>query len=270
MTLEKGKFWGSVQADVVLSGVRLSLNRYLPGERQPWHTHVNPTFFLQIRGDHLDETESGERRQPMLSMNYHPNSCRHRSRVGEQGMAGINFELEPDWFSINRIEERDLGEPRIDAGPDLACLAVKLVAGAVKGFGSPGVLESLVLDLVTPFVGVDGGSERAGPTWLKQAREYLHDGFADGASLRSAAEHVAVHPVHLARCFRTAYGCSVTEYLHKLRMVDAARQMLNGRTAAEAAAEAGYTDQFYMTRCFAKKMGLLPSDILSARRMLAA
>jgi AraC family transcriptional regulator len=84
--------------------------------------------------------------------------------------------------------------------------------------------------------------------------------FADPPRLDSIAEEVGVHPVHLAREFRRAYGCSIGEWVRHLR-VEYACQALSSSTLplATIAATAGFADQSHFTRVFRLLTSVTPS-----------
>jgi AraC family transcriptional regulator len=101
---------------------------------------------------------------------------------------------------------------------------------------------------------------RSRPSWVSRAREILHDDPAAPVSLGSLARTVGVHPVTLARGFRRAYGCSVGEYLRRLRIVQAARRLEDSDLPlAEIAMAAGFADQSHFSNVFKRQTGFSPS-----------
>ena len=123
------------------------------------------------------------------------------------------------------------------------------------------VTEELCLELLQR-TGVPRDATGSGaPVWLLRARELLRD-TCFGAAPRSVGEiagELGVHPVHLARRFRTAFGLAPGEYLRRCRL-DRARRMMQ-RTAAplaEIAAAAGFADQSHFSNAFRKQFGVTP------------
>lgn len=121
--------------------------------------------------------------------------------------------------------------------------------------------EELSLELLRR-TGVPRGTVSGGlPTWLLRARELLRDtahAFGLG-SVGEVAGELGVHPVHLARRFRAAFGLSPGEYVRRCRL-DRARRMLLGSVAplAEIAAAAGFADQSHFSNAFRKRFGMSP------------
>ncbi len=91
-------------------------------------------------------------------------------------------------------------------------------------------------------------------------RDRLHDDPAAHISLGGLAREVGVHPVTLARAFRRTYGCSIGEYVRRLRIVGAARRLeASDQSLAEIAMAAGFADQSHFSNVFKRQTGLSPS-----------
>lgn len=103
------------------------------------------------------------------------------------------------------------------------------------------------------------------PAWLRAVRERLDDETAPRVS--EIATDASVHPVYLARCFRRAYGRSITEHLRWRRLQRAAHAIaFRGATFSRVAADSGYADHAHLCRDFRSAVGLTPT----AFRALAA
>jgi AraC family transcriptional regulator len=78
---------------------------------------------------------------------------------------------------------------------------------------------------------------------------------------------VGVHPVTLARAFRRAFGCTVGEYVRRLRIERAARQLADSDLSlAEIALGAGFSDQSHFSNLFRRHTGLSPFQFRRAIR----
>lgn len=77
--------------------------------------------------------------------------------------------------------------------------------------------------------------------------------------LPSLAASAGVSPSQIERDFRSAFGVSPQQFLHKLRIARALPLLSQGRAIAEAALAVGYSDQSAFTRRFHRVMGCTPS-----------
>src|SRR5438876_10592359 len=82
MKLFPGEYFGSTLRQRQLPGFTVTLSRYPAGNAQPWHTHVNPTLFLLLRGDLRDGCRRYEDTLAPCMLVYHPTDEVHRCEVG--------------------------------------------------------------------------------------------------------------------------------------------------------------------------------------------
>jgi AraC family transcriptional regulator len=122
----------------------------------------------------------------------------------------------------------------------------------------PLAAEGLALQLLTTAWRSTPAPTRRG-SWLRDARELLHERTPGVTTLSQLAEAVGVHPAHLARSFRREYGLTVGQYARTLRLDWASAQLgLPDATLAGIAAGAGFADQSHFTRAFRAHTGVTP------------
>lgn len=99
-------------------------------------------------------------------------------------------------------------------------------------------------------------------------RELLDARVTEGLGLEEASAELGhVHPTHLIRSFRTAYGLPPHAYLTGRRVALARRLLLVGMRPAEAATAAGFYDQAHLTRHFGRHVGISPARFARSGRM---
>ncbi|TMQ47245.1 MAG: helix-turn-helix transcriptional regulator [Candidatus Eisenbacteria bacterium] len=101
------------------------------------------------------------------------------------------------------------------------------------------------------------GAHRAGSL---QAREFIRAHFRSGFDHEALARVAGVHATHLARAFHAHMGCTVTGYIHRLR-IEWARDRVERSDVplADVALDAGFADQAHFTRVFRRETGSTPS-----------
>jgi AraC family transcriptional regulator len=268
MRLGPGEYFGGTLWERRCGGLLLTLSAYRPGPTQPWHCHANPTFFLLLNGDHRDHSRHGPFEQPAFSLVYHPTTNPHAGELGPRGMRGLNLEYEPSWLESHGLCEGDLGGYRPLDSARLRLAALRLVATAFQdGEHAAADLQMQALELLDPLVArPPGAAPDPAPRWLRRAEEFLRAHFRASVSLRDVAREAGVHPVYLARVFRRRHGCSVSEYLRALRLVETGRLVLHGASMAQAAHAAGFSDQAHFSRRFSREFGFSPRGLGPARR----
>jgi AraC family transcriptional regulator len=130
------------------------------------------------------------------------------------------------------------------------------------GDASPLAMEGLILELLAETArSKDGVKKGRSPSWLAQVRELLHDRFAERLVLDEIAGAVGVHPVYLCRVFRQQYGCTVGDYVRKLRLDFASRQLATSSASlGEIAFAAGFADQSHFTKAFRRASSMTPAE----------
>jgi AraC family transcriptional regulator len=108
---------------------------------------------------------------------------------------------------------------------------------------------------------IGGVRERDRPqrAWVNDVKRLLREGYAGRISLEELGIRIGIHPASLSRGFRVDEGITVGEYLSRVRVQQACRQMSDANvTLAEVAVSCGFADQSHLTRVFKSLIGLPP------------
>lgn len=98
---------------------------------------------------------------------------------------------------------------------------------------------------------------------------YLIDNLAGDLSIKKTSAHFGYTPVYFARLFVTLFGVPYVRFITKLRIREAAREILDGDTRiAEIAERYGYSAPNKFTRAFTREMGVSPRDFRKAQRVV--
>jgi AraC family transcriptional regulator len=129
-------------------------------------------------------------------------------------------------------------------------------------------IEGLILEILAEASRRQtNGDEKQFPRWLAQTRDFLHDNFADSFVVEDIARLAGVHPVHLSRVFRRKFGCTIGEYVRRLRAEFATRQILTTNAPlSEIALAAGFSDQSHLNKTFKVLYGLPPAEYRKIHR----
>jgi len=103
------------------------------------------------------------------------------------------------------------------------------------------------------------------PQWLAMVKEHIDKQYCDRLFLAELAAIAGVHPVYLARAFRSHYGRSINRYLLGLRL-EFARELLAGAelSLSDIAAETGFCDQGHFSKNFKRLYGVSPGEYRKA------
>ena len=153
------------------------------------------------------------------------------------------------------------------ASPTLSFLMRAMHADMLAGspYG-PLVGESIFVSFAAAVGGAaEGFSRKSGCTpidWrIRRAMDYVHSNFHEPMDLASIARASATSAFHLCRLFRAAMGCSLWQYVTRVR-VHAARALMEqepARTLTQIAMESGFDSYSGFIAAFKASCGIAPS-----------
>ncbi|MCL2472412.1 MAG: response regulator [Treponema sp.] len=102
------------------------------------------------------------------------------------------------------------------------------------------------------------------PEFFALIEEYIRNKLAEALSLQQVCVHFGISQTYMSRLFRKYTGLSFVNYLTRCR-IERAKQLLanSGTLVKDAAALAGFSDQFYFSKVFKSLTGQSPSEYVS-------
>lgn len=100
------------------------------------------------------------------------------------------------------------------------------------------------------------------PVAVKTIQEYIAANYDRSISLRDLASLVELSPFHLSRIFSHSVGIPPHAFQTQVRVSVAKRSLRDGRSVADAAAQAGFSDQSHFHRHFRRLMKVTPGEYL--------
>ena len=253
-----------------VEGFELTEAWFPPNLRLPPHFHERACFAVMLEGA-FDVTFAGraETCQRGCAINE-PAGEKHGNRVGGGGAHVLV--VQPD---LARFAEVQGFARTFDRIGHFRHGNIAVVAGQIsREFRNPDnftalTVEGLALELVALAARIVDVRTEEGqpPAWLSRVQEILHSQFLEPVRTAELAKEADVHPVHLARAFRTHHGVSIGSYVRGLRLDWAVGRLLATEDAiASIALEAGFADQSHFTRAFRNHTGRPPGSYRSAAR----
>jgi AraC family transcriptional regulator len=198
-----------------------------------------------------------------FSLNFLPPEQSHALKTSTRGMRAFSIDIAPQW--LERMREYSL-----KVEDSVFCTSGILIQMQMRLYqefqniddASPLAVEGIALEMLAEAARYQiinkGGSKP--PGWLKQARAIVHEEFSLPLSLAAIAREVGIHPVHLARMFRKYYHCPIGEYVRRVRIENACRQMMTTEASlSEIALANGFADQSHFNRIFKRLKGTTPA-----------
>ena len=153
---------------------------------------------------------------------------------------------------------------RSTPGPEVFRLAQQIVLSySIHGYTHAVRQRGLMLLLLTAWLTEPVPSEES--SWVdaqpvRHAQTMLHAGFAKTIRRDEVARQVGLSPAHFTRLFKQVTGLTFQDYLIHLRLAHARQLLLEGTlNVTEVARQSGFTDPYYFSRIFHRRVGCSPS-----------
>lgn len=266
--LSAGSFFGDPLNRYRTDGFLLHEVAYKPHLEIPRHIHANAYFAFVLHGVYTETYGQRQRVCEPATLIFHPPGEAHADRfAGERGHL-LNLELTVPTLERWR-EHAPVANDSVEwAGGELTWLAARLYSEfRHRDVASSLAMEGLVLEILAGASRNSLPRSDSEPRWLRQIEQRLRDQFLTPPSVDEMARDVDVHPVHLARVFRHRRRCTIGEYVRRLRVEAACRQLCDSETALSAIAlDAGFADQSHFSRTFKSITGMTPGQYRAIHR----
>lgn len=251
---------GTISKICRLNGLLLADVAYPSGLRQPRHTHKYASFSFVMAGNYLEKRDRRSFSRKSATLVLHPPAESHAVDF-EKNVRIFGVEFDFRRLALIREQCAVLNEPVSLQTENINYLGRKIY----REFQKPDVfsalaIEGLILEILAEASRIKT-NEKAIPRWLAETRDFLHANFADSFAVEDVARVAGVHPVHLSRVFRQKFGCTIGEYVRKLRVDYADRQISGTETPlSEIALAAGFSDQSHLNKTFKSVFGRTPAE----------
>lgn len=260
MKRHQDSLYGTLIRSGAVAGFTLTETAYAPSLQLPRHCHQSAYFCLVLKGNFIEFYERQRRVCRPLTLIFHPRGERHSDHFHTTARC---FNLLPGERWAERLPKRSIvTNESAQFGGVLPLLAMKIY----REFRQSDEASSLIIEgLMLEILGEASRqsrkcSEGDPPRWLVRTLEVLRDSFTENLSLAEIARSVGVHRTHLAREFRRHYRCTIGEYVRRLRIESACRELSASDTPlAQIAQAAGFFDQSHFGRTFRQFTGMPPA-----------
>lgn len=261
--LRPGSYYGRCNVSKHAGHLILSECTYAPKLEIPRHSHENAYLIFALNGSQEESFESRSRSYVPGTLAFHPAGEVHGEKLGSKGMRVLHVEFGSEWIERHPEVSRFLENGSHFQGGRLGWLA----RSVYQEFNcmddvTPAAIEGLVLEILVEasrFGRSSSSTDR--PRWLVQAHELIRARFAEALSLSNIAASVGIHPVSLAREFRSRYHSSVGEFIRRVRIEAACKLIVTGDLPlTEIGLATGFADQAHFSRTFKRITGLTPGQ----------
>ena len=233
----------------------------------PQHSHGAAHFCIAVSGNCMERFGTKTRECKPLTWGFFPAGETHCFEIDSTASRSFGIDIAPRWLDRARDCSIVLNHSERSHGGITAQMLMRLYCEFHHmDEASPLAIEGQVLELLAAMsrrqVKIKG---RIPPRWLSEAEEFLRAHFTEHLNLVMVSEAVGIHAVHLAREFRKHYACTAGDYIRRLRVEYACREIgKSSSSLAEIASAAGFSDQSHFSKVFRRVTGMTPAEYRAA------
>ena len=232
---------------------------YAPGLCVARHTHDTSNFIYIIAGAHWSGHGRGGDTCAPHTVRFLPAGEPHENYF-PVGSRSLNIELRQPILQLAADHGPTVCSPGELAPPSTAALGARLQREfRQKDDLSRLEIEAAILQLLLADRQRSTLRRSSVPRWLLRIREMLREQEHPRLSLAELSRSVGRHPVQISRQFHHHFGCTIGEYMRRVRIARA-QSLLSNRDleVAEIALACGFSDQSHFTTAFRRLTGMPP------------
>ncbi len=251
---------GKVAKKLNVDGNIFSTTHYFDNnENCDWHYHENPHISFIFEGeDYSESVHSSTNRAFKNGVTFYRSDEKHRWVKQSRFSKSANIELESDFYQKYDLSESQINNA-ITQNIDTKFLMLKIQQEILfKDSDSKASIQTLLFELISQS---KNSYEYTIPVWVSNLNEILNDRWNENLSLKELANATGVHPITISKHFRKYFGCTLGEYMRKLKVNKSISLIKNSDlNLTDIAFRCGFADQSHFTRTFKNYTGLLPRD----------
>jgi AraC family transcriptional regulator len=241
----------------------LNVMQYQPHGAMAPHEHDHASLNIVVAGGFQERIGKDDRVYARGQIAFCPAGVTHSQKFGKGGARQIIFRPQDSWLAYLSDCNINLADAPYTGSPSFRHLGDRLLDELARQDDfSPFACEGILLEIIAALGrhGATANSAATPPSWLRAAREFLHENAGAPFNMARIAQAAGRHEIHVAREFRRFYGTSVGAYLRGLR-TDKAAQLLAATQdpITDIALACGFASHSHLCREFKARFGVMPS-----------
>ncbi|MBV9962138.1 MAG: helix-turn-helix transcriptional regulator [Parafilimonas sp.] len=257
----KAKFFGESKKQFQVNGLTIVDSIFNNYENCPWHYHQHAHFAFTTKGN-LTETHKKQKLQLQAGcLLYNHSQEPHCNGNYSSVVSALHIDIDANWFKkydINSLAIEGVSQIQNPVIKNIFCNILKEVK--LFDINSPVVIESLVMQALHEMTKSNAQRSSAKPAWVFKLKDLLYDQYSEKFTLKQIAEQLNLHPVHLCQQFPFYFGCSLGDYIRKIKIEKSVTIIFkkNYSSLTQVAYECGFADQSHFIKIFKKNIGITP------------
>jgi len=259
MKLQAGSFFGTINQTLEKENYLLTESYHSPQSKIPYHSHDKPYFSLILQGRIAEENFLCNYIRKPGTLVYHPAGYEHSNKVIDDHSEVFNLQLGKNLEGqlSNQFSKTQFkyifDEKIISRTRKLYIMFLSKKSNKIDS-----EIQSLVECLKSSkHVRLN----LQFPDWFTEILQYMELHYDGMMTLEILSDIVNKHPAHISRSFNKYLRCSLSDYIHKVRIEKACQRLRTSTVLlSKLAHQLGYSDHSHFTHTFVRLVGITPSD----------
>ena len=259
VVLHSGEYSGSISSLRKIEGIITGTTTYSENNfNTEFHYHSNPHLSFVLQGGNIESRKKQSIERKAGDMMFFHSGEIHQTLPGTLRTKNMNLELEYAFLNKYNISEEQVSviiEQNIDSKFWMLKMYKELIEN--DSFSDSSIQLLLLSAIAKPM----NGKQHTRPEWIKTLAEVLQDEWDKFHSLDELSLVLNIHPVTISKYFTKSFGCTLGEYMRKLKIEKSLSLIQNSSLSlTEIALACGFADQSHFTRNFKRLTGQLPKE----------
>ncbi|EJL74020.1 helix-turn-helix domain-containing protein [Chryseobacterium populi] len=249
--LSSGTYLGESTSRFEGNGIQLVDTVYHQAVSNDWHSHEHAHLTLVLDGGNREQRRGAEYQLTAGQVIFYHSDEVHKNDHTLFPSRNINLEIRPEFFAKYELTEVQFAEA-IKFHNINASLILRVFKEAE--FNEDALTDHVAELLISPL----NKKYKVPPKWIRELHQLLNDNWQETPSLHTLATIVNVHPTTISKYFSQYFGCTLSQYLRKLKIERAIPLLRDKFSISEISYICGFADQSHFIRTFKTETGILP------------
>ena len=259
--LKYGEYYGIAKKKTEFNELKLTETSYKAKSDLPNHSHENAYLCFVIRGNYVEKYSGNEIECSSGEIIAHPAGHTHSDKFYGNESVCFNIEFKDSWFDKLGLQRRFNDVKKIN-DLKVKSMAILLYKEFLNSYKLSNLsMEDLILELYADTIREFAAVSEKDNLKIKKAEEFLIEHLNQNPSLTIIASYLDIHPVYLARLFKSGKGITIGEYLRKIKVEKACSMLAHtANSLPQIALDCGFFDQGHFTKVFKNYTNVTPLE----------
>lgn len=254
-TLNKGEYSGNILNLIECEGIITSKTAYANDYNKSYHFHTNPHLSFILIGAHLERKKNRTEVKTTKDILFYHSGELHQTTPFSPQTQNLNLEIDSCFLNKYQVSEAQL-EYAVQKNIRSQLFVLKLNTELNL---NDDLTEDSLYSLLFNFVAETNVKDYKQIPWCLKLEEILNDNWNINQRLDDLSMALGVHPVTISKHFSKYFGCTMSEYIRRKRIVHSLVLLKSSnKSLTEIAHFCGFSDQSHFFRTFKHLTGISP------------